>query len=113
MVEAPAWSGHLKVAPGVVAAEDWDEAVLAAASRTFALEAVDNLAQQYDCAASYEPVIRRGRFGEGTTRPACLHRGGPRAAPRGPCPSPQSPESAVLAHARSGHRPERGGGQVP
>lgn len=39
----------LKVAPGVVVAENWDDAALVAASRTVVLEAVDNLAKQYDC----------------------------------------------------------------
>nr|WSW43718.1 hypothetical protein OG296_11635 [Streptomyces sp. NBC_01001] len=41
----------LKVAPGVVVAENWDDAALVAASRTVVLEAVDNLAKQYDCEA--------------------------------------------------------------
>nr|WSW42393.1 hypothetical protein OG296_04200 [Streptomyces sp. NBC_01001]WSW63165.1 hypothetical protein OG513_33885 [Streptomyces sp. NBC_00998] len=41
----------LKVAPGIVVAENWDEAALVAASRTVILEAVDNLAKQYDCEA--------------------------------------------------------------
>ncbi|MER7462857.1 hypothetical protein [Streptomyces sp. NPDC097981] len=39
----------LKVAPGVVVAENWNDAALIAASRTVVLEAVDNLAKQYDC----------------------------------------------------------------
>ncbi|MEV0992019.1 hypothetical protein [Streptomyces sp. NPDC049949] len=41
----------LKVAPGVVVAKNWDDAALTAASRTVVLEAVDNLAKQYDCEA--------------------------------------------------------------
>ncbi|MEU2835094.1 hypothetical protein ABZ667_41835 [Streptomyces lavendulae] len=41
----------LKVAPGIVVAENWDDAALVAASRTVVLEAVDNLAKQYDCEA--------------------------------------------------------------
>ncbi|WP_330300386.1 hypothetical protein [Streptomyces sp. NBC_00503] len=41
----------LEVAPGVVVAGNWDDAALAAASRTVILEAVDNLAKQYDCEA--------------------------------------------------------------
>ncbi|MFK0235342.1 hypothetical protein [Streptomyces vinaceus] len=41
----------LKVAPGVVVAESWDDTALTAASRTVVLEAVDNLAKQYDCEA--------------------------------------------------------------
>lgn len=41
----------LKVAPGVVVAENWDDTALVAASRTVVLEAVDNLAKQYDCKA--------------------------------------------------------------
>ncbi|MFE3737873.1 hypothetical protein [Streptomyces sp. NPDC059134] len=41
----------LKVAPGVVVAENWDDAALARASRTVVLEAADNLAEQYDCGA--------------------------------------------------------------
>ncbi|WP_329316980.1 MULTISPECIES: hypothetical protein [unclassified Streptomyces] len=41
----------LEVAPGVVVAEKWDEAALTAASRTVILEAVDNLAKQYNCEA--------------------------------------------------------------
>ncbi|MFC9860035.1 MULTISPECIES: hypothetical protein [unclassified Streptomyces] len=49
--DAPYVTVTLKVAPGVVAAENWDEAALTAASRTVALEAVDNLTEQYDCAA--------------------------------------------------------------
>ncbi|MEV0410534.1 hypothetical protein AB0I68_06875 [Streptomyces sp. NPDC050448] len=40
----------LKVAPGVVVAESWDDAALVAASRTVVLEAVDNLAEQYESA---------------------------------------------------------------
>jgi hypothetical protein len=39
----------LKVAPGVIVAENWDDTALAAASHTLVLEAVDNLAKQYDC----------------------------------------------------------------
>ncbi|WP_406187679.1 hypothetical protein [Streptomyces sp. NBC_01006] len=41
----------LEVAPGVVVAENWDDAALVAASRTVVLEAVDHLAKQYDCEA--------------------------------------------------------------
>ncbi|MFI5980587.1 hypothetical protein ACIBEA_06900 [Streptomyces sp. NPDC051555] len=41
----------LKVAPGVVVAKNWDDAALTAISRTLILEAVDNLAKQYDCEA--------------------------------------------------------------
>lgn len=39
----------LKVAPSVVVARSWDDAALVTASRTVVLEAVDNLAEQYDC----------------------------------------------------------------
>ncbi|MFJ5719725.1 hypothetical protein [Streptomyces sp. NPDC093149] len=41
----------LKVAPGVVAAQNWNDNALTKASRTIILEAVDNLAKQYDCEA--------------------------------------------------------------
>ncbi len=41
----------LKVAPGVVVAENWDDTALVAASRSVVLEAVDNLAKQYNCKA--------------------------------------------------------------
>nr|WSX47648.1 hypothetical protein OG409_00855 [Streptomyces sp. NBC_00974] len=41
----------LKVAPGVVVAENWNDAALTTASRTVILEAIDNLAKQYDCKA--------------------------------------------------------------
>lgn len=39
----------LKVAPGVVAREDWDTAALIAKSRTVIMEGVDSLTEQYDC----------------------------------------------------------------
>ncbi|MFB7917385.1 hypothetical protein [Streptomyces sp. NPDC056061] len=39
----------LKVAPGVVMAEDWNDAALIKASRPILREAVDNLAEQYGC----------------------------------------------------------------
>ncbi|MFE7425702.1 hypothetical protein [Streptomyces sp. NPDC057545] len=39
----------LKVAPGVVVAEDWDDAALIEASRPIVQEAVTNLAKQYEC----------------------------------------------------------------
>ncbi|MDJ0382321.1 hypothetical protein [Streptomyces sp. G-G2] len=41
----------LKIGPGVIVAENWNDAALTAASRTLVLEAVDNLARQYDCTA--------------------------------------------------------------
>ncbi|MCX4633050.1 hypothetical protein [Streptomyces sp. NBC_01443] len=41
----------LKVAPGIVVAENWDDAALTATSHTVVLEAVNNLAKQYDCEA--------------------------------------------------------------
>ncbi|MFB6618316.1 hypothetical protein ACFCV9_29560 [Streptomyces sp. NPDC056367] len=62
----------LKVAPGVVVAEKWDDAALVAASRTVVLEAVDNLAKQYDCGILVglltPPVSRRARGGGGSGR---------------------------------------------
>lgn len=39
----------LKVAPGVVVAEDWNDAALIKASHTVVQEAVANLAEQYEC----------------------------------------------------------------
>ncbi|MEU3653742.1 hypothetical protein AB0E67_13095 [Streptomyces sp. NPDC032161] len=39
----------LKVAPGVVVAEDWDDAALIEASRPIVQEAVANLTKQYEC----------------------------------------------------------------
>ncbi|MEW2138911.1 hypothetical protein AB0892_20330 [Streptomyces sp. NPDC005409] len=41
----------LKVAPGVVVAENWDDKALVEASRTVVLEATEHLARQYDCGA--------------------------------------------------------------
>ncbi|MFE5486433.1 hypothetical protein [Streptomyces sp. NPDC056527] len=41
----------LKVSPTVLVGRNWDDASLIKDSRTVILEAVDNLAEQYDCAA--------------------------------------------------------------
>ncbi|MEU6016708.1 hypothetical protein ABZ826_22430 [Streptomyces sp. NPDC047515] len=41
----------LKVTPGVVAAQNWNDNALTKASRAIILEAVDNLAKQYGCEA--------------------------------------------------------------
>lgn len=49
--DAPHVTVTLKVAPGVVAREDWDTAALVAKSRTIVLEGVHSLMEQYDCQA--------------------------------------------------------------
>ncbi|MDV5149713.1 hypothetical protein R1T08_37800 [Streptomyces sp. SBC-4] len=41
----------LKVSPGVLVGRNWDETSLIKDSRTVILEAVENLVEQYDCAA--------------------------------------------------------------
>ncbi|MFD9726278.1 hypothetical protein [Streptomyces sp. NPDC059072] len=41
----------LKVSPGILVAQNWNEADVITAARTVVLEAVDNLAEQYGCKA--------------------------------------------------------------
>ncbi|MFI6063049.1 hypothetical protein [Streptomyces sp. NPDC051286] len=48
---APHVTVTLKVAPGVLVKENWDTAALISKSRTILLEGIDNLTEQYDCAA--------------------------------------------------------------
>ncbi|MEU4492911.1 hypothetical protein AB0F96_05475 [Streptomyces sp. NPDC023998] len=49
--DAPHVTVTLKVSPGVLVGRNWDDVSLTKDSRTVILEAVENLARQYDCAA--------------------------------------------------------------